>query len=163
MNALQRFVNGSYFSYIPGKLLPMENENKKKSPYSGLWVSLLLLIGVPVSLFILFYVIIISNNLLGKELGLYTSLTFGFGIGLLFQFGCVVAGIFKEPVNAIIKRVKEFFEDLIISFGYAVKSYFENIKKDGFLFWIYLYIILFTLAIVAFSVYKYIQISGVII
>ena len=28
MNALQRFVNGSYFSYIPGKLLPMENENK---------------------------------------------------------------------------------------------------------------------------------------
>lgn len=28
MNALQRFVNGSYFSYIPGQLLPMENESK---------------------------------------------------------------------------------------------------------------------------------------
>ena len=134
-----------------------ENGNKKKSPYSGLWVHILLLVGTPLVLFAIIYYLIMKNHLSGKELAIYTSLTFAYGLGFVIQISCAFAGAFKGSLKVIFKRIREFFDDLIISFKYAVKSYFDNIKNDGVLFWIYLYIILGTLAIAIFSAYKYLK------
>jgi hypothetical protein len=136
----------------------METDQKKKSPYSGLWIILLILIGVPFGLFIFIYCVILERGYLGKQLALYTSLVFGYGLGFLFQIGCAIAGLFKGTFSVVIKRIREFFDDLIVSTKYAVKSYFRNFIEDGFSFWIYLTVILATFGIFVFGIIKYFSI-----
>ena len=89
---------------------------------------------------------------------LYSSLAFGFGVGFLFQFSCVIAGLFKGTLKVVLKRLKEFFSNLSISVKFAYKYYFENIKEEGIVFWIFFTIIGSTLAVTLFGVFKYISV-----
>ena len=69
---------------------------------------------------------------------------------------CIIAGIFKGTIVVIIKRIKEFFETLNISFKLAIKSYFDNVKEDGLVFYIYFIIVGTNLGLALYGLIKFI-------
>ena len=136
----------------------MEYDGKNKSPYYGVWQSALLLTFAPFIMFIFFKWIIHSYSRMTPDQILYSSLAFGSGVAFIFQFSCVIAGLFKGTLKVVISRLKEFFGNLSISAKFAFKYYFENIKQEGIVFWIYFDIIVATLGLTIFSIFKYISV-----
>ena len=114
----------------------MEN----KSPYKGMWAVILALVIFPV------FCWFILDAALGRclpntpEINAATSQAVGFGLGTLFHLSCFVAGTMTEPFCAVKNRIREFFENLIVSFPFAAKYYLYSLKTDGVVFWIYLLI-----------------------
>ena len=78
----------------------------------------------------------------------------GVGCGFLFQMGCVIAGLFKGTFKVVVARVKEFFSNLSVNFKFAIKYYWENIKSEGIVFWIYFLIIGSTFAVTLIGIIK---------
>ena len=119
----------------------MEHEGKTRSPYKGVLGSSLLLIGIPILLFIFVYLVINKVSHDDAITNLHTSLMFGFGCGFLFQLTCVLSGLFKGTFKVVKDRVKTLFENLAINFKFAMSCYWEDIKSEGVVFWIYFLII----------------------
>lgn len=136
----------------------MEPDNGlKKSPYKGIFLLIFLLIIVPVVLSFLFYKILNSFQPYGeKGINLYSAIFLGYGVGFLFQMACVIAGLFKGSFKVVVKRVVGFFDNVRYSFKMAVKLYIDDVKEDGLVFWIMFFIILATLGVTLFGLYKYI-------
>lgn len=116
----------------------MDNENGGKSPYHGAFLSLFLLITVP-----LVFVIVLSLVLTGfrgssKNINLMSARAIGFGLGTLFHLGCITCGMFGDSFKVVIKRIIGFFSDLRVSIGTAFHGYLWSIKHHGVTFWIYL-------------------------
>ena len=109
----------------------MDNENKRQSPYRGIWMILFLLIFVPACLFGLIYVAL--NHYQGHygALNLASAKAIGCGLGCLFHLGCAVAGAFTPGWKALTYRIREFFESLIVSPAFAFESYWADMKNDG--------------------------------
>ena len=136
----------------------MEYEGKNKSPYYGVWQSALLMIAAPVAMYFFFKIPFVTYSKMSKEEIHYCSLAFGCGVAFLFQFSCVIAGLFKGTLKVVINRLKEFFGNLSISVKFAYKYYFENIKEEGVVFWIFFVIITTTLGVTLFGIFSYISI-----
>ena len=136
----------------------MEYEGKNKSPYYGIWQSAVLLTLAPFIMFVFFKVIFHLYTKMTPDQILYSSLAFGAGIASIFQLSCVVAGLFKGTLKVVLLRLKEFFGNLSISVKFAFKYYFENIKQEGIVFWIFFDIITATLGLTIFSIIKYISV-----
>lgn len=119
----------------------MEYQAKEKGPYYGVWQTCLLLIVIPIALYFILY------NLIGKfqefnELAKYTAMGFGFGIGSLFHISCAIAGLFKGTFKVVKNRIGDLFSNLKVSAKFAFKYYWEDVKSEGIVFWIYFVIIL---------------------
>ena len=136
----------------------MEYEGKNKSPYYGVWQSALLMIVAPVAMYFFFKIPFVTYSKMSKEEIHCCSLAFGCGVAFLFQFSCVQAGLFKGTLKVVINRLKEFFGNLSISVKFAYKYYFENIKEEGVVFWIFFVIITTTLGVTLFGIFSYISI-----
>lgn len=120
----------------------MQDDTIKKSPYKGIVISCIVLLAVPVSLYFLFKCVIMNAQYTyGYEMNKYTSMFLGFGSGFLFQFSCVIGGLFRGSLNVVIKRIVHFFENLTISFKFACKMYHDEFIEDGAVFWILLLVI----------------------
>ena len=133
----------------------MEYVGKNKSPYYGVFLSSLLLIIVPILSFLLFFSIMNRYPDLNDQEVIYTSLFFGCGVAWIFQCSCVLAGLLKGTFKVVIDRLKEFFGNLSISIKFAFKYYWENIKSEGVVFWIYFIIINSTLALAIYGGVNY--------
>lgn len=132
----------------------MEYEGKAKSPYKGLLGSSFLLIAIPVFLFIFIFLIIKKYTKLPNDLKVDFSLMIGFGCGFLFQMTCILSGLFKGTFKVVVNRVKNFFSNLSINFKFAIKYYWEDIKSEGVVFWIYFLIVGSTLGIALVGIIK---------
>ena len=124
----------------------MYEDEIKRSPYRGILFTLIMLIGVPVGLyFFLKLILTVGVPYRDYDLNKYTAQALGFGCGFLFQMCCILCGLFTPSFRAVAKRVGNFFGNLIVSFKFAITIYFDEVKEDGVVFWIYLFIVVSTL------------------
>ena len=123
----------------------MEYQGKEKSPYYGVLLSSILLISSPFVMYLFFLFIFTRFRPYEVIANRYASISFGCLIAFLFQLSCAIAGLFKGTFKVVIVRLQEFFSNLSISFKFALKYYFENIKSEGIVFWIYFTILASTL------------------
>lgn len=137
----------------------MEYQGKEKSTYYGVWQSCLLLIIVPIAMYFFFNWVFKSFGMPAEERK-YCALAFGFLIGSLFSLSCALAGLFKGTFTVIKNRISEFFGNLSISFKFACRYYWENIKEYGVVFWIFFIIIGATIGTCVYSFIKYFEVIG---
>lgn len=121
--------------------------NKHYSPYHGIWVTILMLTGVPILLTLLVLVVLETAQPAFAQLNPPTALCLGFGMGSLYHMSCIITGLLREPFRAVTFRISEFFQNLSCSPGFAFHEYWEDIKSDGVVFIIYMTIILSCLAV----------------
>lgn len=136
----------------------MEYEGKNKSPYYGVWQTALLLTAAPFLMTLFFKAIFDKYSKMTDPQILFSAMAFGCGVAFMFQLTCIIAGLFKGTLTVVIKRLKEFFGNLSISAKFAFKYYFENIKEEGIVFWIFFVIIGSTLGATIFGIFKYISV-----
>lgn len=126
----------------------MHNEYKKQSPYRGFWVILFFLITIPMGLFAVVKAVLDEYSTYSPALDMATAKALGCGFGFLFHMICVLSGILEAGWDALKYRLREFAENLIVSPGYAFRTYLEDMRDDGVTFIIYLAVILTNLSIV---------------
>ena len=119
----------------------MHNEHKRQSPYRGMWVALLLLIIPPLLCYGIVSGVLERFSRSSDALDLATSKALGCGIGGLLHMICILSGLLTPGWEALKYRVREFFENLIVSPGYAFSTYWEDMRNDGVTFIIYVTII----------------------
>ena len=132
----------------------MEHEGKTRSPYKGVLGSSLLLIGVPLLLFIFVFLVVrkFTNQPLNMDINF--SLMIGVGCGFLLQLSCILSGLMKGTFKVVTNRVKNFFSNLTINFKFAVKYYWDDIKTEGVVFWIYFLILGTTFAFAFIGIFN---------
>jgi hypothetical protein len=133
----------------------MDGYEKEKSPYHGLWVNCLLIVGVPTILYFIFLGMFREYQRGADELHVMSARVLAGGVGVLFHLSLWIAGVFRESIRAVTRRVSEFFEDLSISIGFAARDYWYNIKTDGAVLVIYLALIGGTTACFVDALLKY--------
>lgn len=119
----------------------MEQMGKEKSPYHGVLINCIFLSGVPTFFYLLVRSVIMKYQDFEYDFNNYSSMVIGFGAGFLFQISCVVAGLTKGTFSVVVRRVANLFEDLSVSFRFAIKFYISDIKENGIVFWIYFLLI----------------------
>lgn len=135
----------------------MEYQGKEKSPYYGVVQSSILLAFAPIFSYFLFYLILYKFFPRGDLEMRYACVALGGLIASLFQLSCALAGLFKGIFKVVVNRVKELLENLSISFKFAMKYYWENVKSEGIVFWIYFNIILLTIISSIWGFVKYFE------
>ncbi len=137
------------------------NPEKTKSPYYGVFSSSIFLIGFTALMIFIFD--LIFHKLAGLQ-GLerrYSALCFGSLVGDMFYISCCIAGLLKGKFKVVVNRIKEFKENLAISFKFAIKYYWENIKEEGIAFWIYFIVIFANFALTIYSFTRYFEIFNI--
>ena len=129
----------------------MEYEGKEQSPYKGVLGSSIFLIVIPTLLFLLVFGVINKFSNRPRVENINASLMFGVGCGFIFQLSCILMGLFKGTFKVVINRVKNFFSNLTINFKFAITYYWEDIKSEGIVFWIYFLIIGSTFGIACYG------------
>lgn len=119
-------------------------ENEKNSIISTL-LSFLFLLIVPAVLSSVIYFFFSVYSGYGDEINSYYGQGFGYCLGALFQLSCYMSGVLKRPFSVVVERIKEFFQNLIVSFRFALHCYWDNLKTNGITFWVYLLITVFTI------------------
>ena len=132
----------------------MEYNGKEQKVYHGVIGSSLILIGVPILLFIIVYLLLNSDKRGTEESNLYFAYMIGLGAGGIFQLSCVLAGLIKGTFKVVVNRVKELIGNLQINFKFAWKCYFDNIKTYGIVYWIYFLIIGTTCGFTIYGIVK---------
>lgn len=130
---------------------------EKKSPYHGLGIVCAILIGVP---FIFFWVFYGCFTLWGNKdgvLNVYGSIAFASMVGTLFHISLIITGLWKEPLQKIGTRISSFLEYYPIVKRKAFSVYLDDIKEDGIVFWIYLFIFLAILFCAVFFFLTYLK------
>ncbi len=117
-------------------------DSKSKSPYHGIFFHLLVMVLPSILLVWLFYEVIMNyQGIFGLEFNWASSKILGCGVGMLFHLVVLIQGGFKKSFMAVVNRLKEFFSFITISPSLAFKLYWEDIKTNGVVFWIYFIII----------------------
>ncbi len=133
----------------------------KKSPYRGLWIFLIVMVLPSLVLTALFYWAISQwQPRYGAELNWATAKIFGCGCGILFHFACWLAGVFKEDLQAVKNRLKEFFANIVVSASLAFSCYWEDVKALGLAFWIDFAVIALNAGIFLDAILDYIALRG---
>ena len=120
----------------------MHNEHKRQSPYRGMWVVLLLLIVPPLLCYGVVNGVLERFSRSSDALDAATAKALGCGMGSLFHMICILSGVLTAGWEALKYRIREFFENLIVGPGYALSTYWEDMRNDGVTFIIYMTIIL---------------------
>ena len=112
----------------------MEQNGKRPSPYRGFWAVLLALILTPgVFVFIIDYAL----NHFGAPspaLNGVTARAMGLGLGFVFHLMCMISGAFRPGWEAVKRRWADFFDNLIVGPGYALRALRDDMRDDGFTF-----------------------------
>lgn len=125
----------------------MEYEGKEKSPYHGVWIVCAVMIIVPFVFFGVLYWAMSANSSETPYACLYTSLSIGFALGSLTHLSFVIVGLFRGTFAVVINRWVEFFANAKISVKGAFRWYWQSVKHDGIVFWLYFVIIVATLVV----------------
>ena len=120
----------------------MEYKGQEKGPYYGVLQTCLILIIIPLIFILIIYGVFSYFKSLSEEAICYSTLTFGGTCGVLFHMIAIISGLFKGTFKVVINRISTFFQNVVLDIRLAFKIYFEDIKNEGIVFWIYLIIIL---------------------
>ena len=92
---------------------------------------------------------------------LYYGLAFGCSTSFIFMLAFAVAGGLKNSFNIVVRRWMDFFESLQISFKYAVSEFFEQLKDEGMVFWLYILIMVVQVAVACYGFSVLIEYFGI--
>ena len=122
----------------------MTEDGRNVAPYRGFLFSCLLLIAIPVIFYYIVYGVIIKyQSQLSKEMQISCAMMFGMGAGCLFNYSCVILGLFKGTFKVVVKRIVNFISNISISPKIAIMCYKTDLEEDGAVFWAYFFIIVF--------------------
>ena len=119
----------------------MEHEGKNIHPYKGVFGRSLILIIVPAFLTFCLFLVIEKYSKTPTNVNKDFAIMIGCGVGFLFQLSTALCGLLKGTFKVVITRIKNFFSNLTINFKFAIKYYWDDIKTEGIVFWIYFLII----------------------
>ena len=139
----------------------MDGYEKEKSPYHGVGMLCLVMIGVPVILYLISRTFFAHQALMYPDLVSLSALVLSSGIGVLLHLSFVIIGVFRESFAVVRARLSEFFDDLKIGVGFALRDYWYNIKTGGLAFLIYFTIMLGTDLGFVFSLLKFLRIAPI--
>lgn len=108
------------------------HDDVKKPKLLEMLMRIIMLVILPIVCYIVFRIAINYYQPHTKVINNATAQALGFGVGgTVFHLSCMVAGVFKEGFSAVAKRMADFKINASISFKFAVKCYFEDMKEDG--------------------------------
>lgn len=119
----------------------MEYEGKNTKPYKGIIGSSLILICVPIFITFFLFLVFEKYSKIPSNVNMDFAIMIGCGAGLLFQLSTALCGLFKGTFKVVVNRVKTFFSNLSINFKFAITYYWDDIKTEGVVFWIFFLII----------------------
>lgn len=73
-----------------------------------------------------------------SELNIYYGFGFGFAAGFLFMVTFIIVGGLRNSFYIVLGRWVDFFANLKISFGFSLRCFFDDIKSEGMVFWLYI-------------------------
>ncbi|MBR2985018.1 MAG: hypothetical protein IKC58_00250 [Clostridia bacterium] len=118
-------------------------EHKEQSPYHGVFVASFFMILVPVLLYLLINgAINLWKPSTPIEERIATAKTIGCGAGFLFHVTLIIVGVLKDPFNAVVNRICNFFDNLKFNFKLAWSCYCEEVRETGIAFWILIVIMI---------------------
>ncbi len=112
----------------------MLDDSKYKSPYYGLWLVLLVMIGIPFLFYGILYGLFDDFQNESAAVNEASARALGFSVGTAFHLSFLAGGAFSKHIAAVGRRVVNFFGNLKVSVGFAFQCYFEDIKSDGAVF-----------------------------
>ncbi len=135
--------------------------NSQKSPYRGVIPTAIILCLPSILLIWLFHAVLTKYQPhFSAELNLAAVKFFGCGVGVLFHLSCLIAGAFKESFQVVKERIKEFFSNLSVSTSLAFKWYFDDLKTEGVVFWIYFAIVATNFGITISALFDFFSLCG---
>ena len=135
----------------------------KKTPYQGLWIFIPMMVLPSVALTWIFYLVIARwQPQYSVELNFASAKIFGCGCGMLFHFSCWLMGVFTEDFQAVKKRLKEFFENVVVSLSLAFTCYWEDVKTLGLAYWIDVALVGLNIGVFADAVLDFMTMRGFI-
>lgn len=135
----------------------------KKTPYQGLWIFLPVMVLPSVFITALLYFVIARwQPQFGFELNWATARAIGCGSGVLFHFSCWITGVFREDFEAVRKRLKEFFANIVVSVRLAFFCYWEDVKNLGLCLWIDLAVITLNAGVCIDGILDFLTLRGYI-
>ena len=109
----------------------------KQTPYEGWWIFLPMMVLPSVLItWLIYFVVSKWQPQYAGELNWATAKVFGCGSGMLFHFSCWLAGAFSDDFKAVKIRLKEFCDNIVVSFRLAFSCYWEDVKTLGLMYWI---------------------------
>ncbi len=140
-----------------------ESLNKNKGPYHGIGIAIVVLAGLPLLLYRVFYNVIEANASTPASLNKIQAQVFAGIIGTLFCAIMMVMGLLEDSFKVVVKRVGEFIYCLRYeSVEHAFRWYWQNVKEKGYCFWIYLALIIFNIWFLVDGIVKFLQVTGVL-
>lgn len=109
---------------------------QEERPYKGVAIVCFVLLFVPALVFFICRGILRAERF-SELMRLYEALFFGGAVGTVFCLSFILCGGFTKSFRVVKSRIREFFENLPISFSFACKCYFDNLSENGFAFWLY--------------------------
>ena len=135
----------------------------KETPYQGLWIFIPMMVLPSVALTWIFYLVIARwQPQYSVELNFASAKIFGCGCGMLFHFSCWLMGVFTEDFQAVKKRLKEFFENVVVSLSLAFTCYWEDVKTLGLAYWIDVALVGLNIGVFADAVLDFMTMRGFI-
>ncbi len=119
----------------------MHNEYKRQSPYRGFIITLFILIVPGLLCYLAIDAAIMKYSPWPYDLDKASSQALGCLFTFFFHMIALLCGLFTPGWQAVKFRVVDFFESLIVGFGYACKNYAESMWEDGVTFDIHMAII----------------------
>lgn len=108
----------------------------EKHPIVGFVLCEIFLLGFPLFWF-WFFKKLFNVYESHDDLSFYTAMFLGFLIGLLFQLICILKGMLNESRFISKTRKRKLKENLKISFRFAMKCYFMDVRLNGIGYIIY--------------------------
>ncbi len=135
--------------------------NTNKSPYHGLPIAVaVMVLPSPILSLVLYPLFNAFQPQHTKELNLVSAVAIGFGLGFIYHMSCAITGAYADSWQVVKNRIKEFFEDLTVSFTLALKWYWNDIKTNGIAFWIYFAVISVNFAIFVNALVYFFKLLG---
>ena len=113
------------------------DEGRNKSPYHGFWAIIFAMFFVTSLINFVVFTTVLRFGGRNAELNMATSKLIGCGHSILFYLILFISGIFNHSMHIVFQRICEFFQNLSISFSFALKNYFWDMKHNGVAFLIY--------------------------
>ena len=126
----------------------------EKHPIVGFILTVLLLAGCPIFWIIFFKLLFnVYETNASNMLDYYTAVFLGSFIGFLMQLISILKATIKDSRQIAIARRKKFLENCKVSFSFAIKCHFYDIKEYGIGYFIYSLIIFSTFITILYSIY----------
>lgn len=121
-----------------------EHSNKKKSLKND-YFSVILVIFFSAIFVLLVFTILQSTTQYTEIVNWNHAFSIGGTLAIGYQVIFLISGGWERPINIFLERWKDFLADIKISFKFAVISLFDNLKNNGVVFLLYVFILLNTI------------------